>query len=96
LILGAHPSIAAGVSRAFARGEADGCAAFRSEARLTTPRGHEGVLRRFDRSVGEPGLEVFRRLVNDPRFGDTVGVLETPYPVRFRDGIALLRSLERS
>lgn len=44
---------------------------------------------------GTMGLDVFRRLVNDARFSQTVGVLETPVPENFGEGIRLLRSLER-
>lgn len=42
---------------------------------------------------GTLGLGVFRSLVNDPRFADTVGVLETPVPERFGTAIRLLESL---
>lgn len=44
---------------------------------------------------GTLGLEVFRCLVNDPRFAETVGVLETPVPERFAEAIRLLQSLVR-
>ncbi len=42
---------------------------------------------------GTIGLEAFRCLVNDPRFGDAIGVLETPFPERYPESIRLLESL---
>jgi deoxyribonuclease IV len=42
---------------------------------------------------GALGISVFRRLVNDPRFAQTVGVLETPAPERFGEALRLLHSL---
>ncbi len=42
---------------------------------------------------GALGLEPFRRLVNDPRFADIPGFLETDQ--RFRENLAVLRSLLR-
>ncbi|MBF5041252.1 deoxyribonuclease IV [Aggregicoccus sp. 17bor-14] len=42
---------------------------------------------------GALGLTAFRCLVNDPRFRDTVGVLETPVPERYSDALQLLHSL---
>jgi deoxyribonuclease-4 len=42
---------------------------------------------------GAMGLEVFRCLVNDPRFERAIGVLETPFPERYPEAIALLQSL---
>jgi deoxyribonuclease-4 len=44
---------------------------------------------------GTLGLAVFRELVNDPRFTDVVGVLETPFPERYTEAIRLLNSLRR-
>lgn len=43
---------------------------------------------------GQIGLSAFERLVNDPRFEDTIGVLETPYPERYGQALQLLRGLE--
>lgn len=40
---------------------------------------------------GQMGLEPFRQLVNDPRFADVPGFLETPQ--RFRENLNVLRSL---
>jgi deoxyribonuclease IV len=45
---------------------------------------------------GFMGLGVFRWLVNDRRFEDTVGVLETPFQERYAQSIQLLESLVRS
>ena len=42
---------------------------------------------------GEMGLEPFRRLVNDPRFADVPGFLETE--MRFKENLRVLRSLVR-
>jgi deoxyribonuclease IV len=42
---------------------------------------------------GELGLEPFRHLVNDPRFADVPGFLETE--LRFKENLAVLRSLRR-
>jgi deoxyribonuclease-4 len=42
---------------------------------------------------GRMGLEPFRWLMNDARFQDTVGVLETPAPERYAQSIALLQGL---
>jgi deoxyribonuclease-4 len=42
---------------------------------------------------GTLGLTAFRCFVNDDRFDQTIAVLETPYPERYRESIALLRSL---
>lgn len=44
---------------------------------------------------GTLGLEPFRALMNDPRFANVVGVLETPFPERYPDAIRLLNSLRR-
>jgi len=44
---------------------------------------------------GTLGLAPFRALVNDPRFTDAVGVLETPFPERYPEAIRLLNSLRR-
>lgn len=44
---------------------------------------------------GTLGLECFRALVNDPRFAQTVGVLETPNPEHYPAALAKLRALER-
>lgn len=41
------------------------------------------------------GLTAFRCLVKDPRFVDTIGVLETPFPERYGENIRLLESLGR-
>lgn len=45
---------------------------------------------------GAIGLTAFRCLVNDPRFRDTPGVLETPVPERYADALTLLHSLVRT
>ncbi len=45
---------------------------------------------------GALGLTAFRCLVNDPRFQDTIGVLETPVPERYADALQLLHSLVRT
>lgn len=42
---------------------------------------------------GTVGLTAFRCLVNDPRFANAIGVLETPYPERYGESIRLLHSL---
>jgi|ERR687888_1493841 deoxyribonuclease-4 len=42
---------------------------------------------------GELGVEPFRFLVNDPRFADVPGFLETE--LRFKENLAVLRSLRR-
>ena len=44
---------------------------------------------------GEMGLAPFRRLVNDPRFRDTIGVLETPFPERYAQTIEMLEGFVR-
>lgn len=44
---------------------------------------------------GRIGLGCFKRLVNDERFEDLPGVLETPFAERYGDTIRLLKSLER-
>jgi deoxyribonuclease IV len=44
---------------------------------------------------GTVGVSVFKRLVNDPRFTQTVGVLETPVQERFGEALRLLHSLVR-
>jgi deoxyribonuclease IV len=44
---------------------------------------------------GTVGMSLFRRLVNDPRFEDTVGVLETPAPERFGESLRLQHFLVR-
>lgn len=44
---------------------------------------------------GAIGLTAFRCLVKDPRFVDTIGVLETPFPERYGENIRLLESLGR-
>jgi len=44
---------------------------------------------------GAIGLTAFRCLVNDARFVDTIGVLETPFPERYGENIRLLESLGR-
>lgn len=44
---------------------------------------------------GTLGLTPFRQLVNDPRFAEAIGVLETPFPERYADAIRLLHSLRR-
>jgi deoxyribonuclease-4 len=44
---------------------------------------------------GAIGREAFRFLVNDPRFVNTIGVLETPFPERYGEAIRLLESLRR-
>jgi deoxyribonuclease-4 len=43
---------------------------------------------------GSLGLAPFRRLVNDARFRDTVAVLETPFPERYAEAIALLEGMD--
>jgi deoxyribonuclease IV len=45
---------------------------------------------------GAIGLTAFRCLVNDPRFQDTIGVLETPIPERYAHALQLLHSLVRT
>lgn len=44
---------------------------------------------------GELGWAPFRYLVNDPRFKDTLAVLETPAPERYAETIAHLNSFAR-
>lgn len=44
---------------------------------------------------GRIGLGCFKRLVNDERFTDVPGVLETPFAERYGDAIRLLKSLKR-
>jgi deoxyribonuclease IV len=44
---------------------------------------------------GALGLTPFRRLVKDPRFVNTIGILETPFPERYPEAIRLLESLSR-
>ncbi|WP_224245223.1 deoxyribonuclease IV [Hyalangium gracile] len=44
---------------------------------------------------GAIGRVAFRCLVNDPRFVNTIGVLETPFPERYAEAIRLLESLRR-
>jgi deoxyribonuclease-4 len=44
---------------------------------------------------GTLGLAPFRALLNDPRFAEAVGVLETPFPERYPEAIRLLNSLRR-
>jgi deoxyribonuclease-4 len=44
---------------------------------------------------GTIGRVAFRCLVNDPRFVNTIGVLETPFPERYGETIRLLESLRR-
>ncbi|CAM3220885.1 deoxyribonuclease IV [Corallococcus sp. ZKHCc1 1396] len=44
---------------------------------------------------GTIGLTAFRCLMKDPRFVDTIGVLETPFPERYGENIRLLESLCR-
>ena len=61
----------------------------------------EGVNSRRDRHAkigqGKLGLEFFRRLVNDPRFKDLPGYLETPIEVEteYADELKVLRSLRK-
>jgi deoxyribonuclease-4 len=42
---------------------------------------------------GTLGMVPFQCLVNDERFADTLGVLETPFPERYPEAIRLLESL---
>jgi deoxyribonuclease-4 len=42
---------------------------------------------------GTIGLTAFQCLVNDPRFDEAIGVIETPYPERYGESIRLLHSL---
>jgi deoxyribonuclease-4 len=44
---------------------------------------------------GTIGRVAFRCLVNDPRFVNTIGVLETPFPERYAEAIRLLESLRQ-
>jgi len=44
---------------------------------------------------GTIGRTAFRCLVNDSRFVNTIGVLETPFPERYPEAIRLLESLRR-
>lgn len=44
---------------------------------------------------GTIGRMAFQCLVNDPRFVNTIGVLETPFPERYAEAIRLLESLRR-
>ncbi|MFL5344643.1 MAG: deoxyribonuclease IV [Hyalangium sp.] len=44
---------------------------------------------------GTIGRMAFRCLVNDPRFVNTIGVLETPFPERYGEAIRLLESLRQ-
>jgi deoxyribonuclease-4 len=57
----------------------------------------KGLGSRLDRheEIGEGalGLDTFRQLLNDGRFENTVGVLETPRPEHYRKTLDLLRSL---
>lgn len=43
---------------------------------------------------GEIGIEAFRYIMNSDRFEDIPMILETPDPARYKDELALLRSLE--
>jgi len=58
------------------------------------PRGAR-VDRHAEIGRGTMGLPAFRFLVNDGRFQDTPGVLETPNPGRYATGLRLLHSLIR-
>jgi deoxyribonuclease IV len=58
------------------------------------PRGAR-VDRHAEIGRGAMGLSAFRFLVNDPRFGDTPAVLETPDSSRYARGLRLLHSLIR-
>jgi deoxyribonuclease-4 len=42
---------------------------------------------------GALGLTPFRRLTNDARFVNTIGILETPFPERYGEALRLLESL---
>ena len=44
---------------------------------------------------GSIGRVAFQCLVNDPRFVNTIGVLETPFPERYGETLRLLESLRR-
>lgn len=44
---------------------------------------------------GTFGVKAFDCLVNDPRFVNTIGVLETPFQERYGEAIRLLQSLVR-
>jgi deoxyribonuclease-4 len=44
---------------------------------------------------GSIGREAFRCLVNDARFDNTIGVLETPFPERYGQTLRLLESLRQ-
>jgi deoxyribonuclease-4 len=44
---------------------------------------------------GAIGLTPFRCLMNDPRFVNTIGILETPFPERYGEAIRHLESLRR-
>jgi len=44
---------------------------------------------------GALGLTPFRRLMKDPRFVSTIGILETPFPERYAEAIELLESFDR-
>lgn len=84
-----------------------GCAAVLDEAdrrlglqrvtclHLNDCRGPRGcrVDRHEDVGKGTLGLDGFRVLLRDARLAGTVGVLETPHPERYGEGIRLLESL---
>lgn len=53
------------------------------------------VDRHAELGEGTIGLSAFRRLVNDPRFAESIGVLETPDPGRYGQSIRLLDSMRR-
>lgn len=80
--VGAHESIAGGVSRALARAEEHGA---------RSPR----VFTKNARGKGAIGLTPFRCLMKDARFVNTIGILETPYPERYAEAIRRLESLGR-
>jgi deoxyribonuclease-4 len=100
----------------------DTCHLFAAGHDISTERGYEAVMTRFDALVGLDkvtcfhlndckkglgcrvdrheeigkgalGLTPFRLLVNDPRFAEAIAVLETPFPERYGESIALLESL---
>jgi len=53
------------------------------------------VDRHAELGQGALGLEPFRELVNDSRFAEAVGVLETPQPERYGEALRLLHSMKR-
>lgn len=53
------------------------------------------VDRHADLGQGTLGMAPFERLVNDPNFERTLGILETPHPERYAATLARLRRLQK-